>query len=106
EVREYLFGKHEHFRFSLFTKLTVLTYLILLIIGTLSLLIIENDLYYADMAWHEKLFYSLFHSVTSRSAGLTTLDTNELSSASHFMLSSLMFIGASPSSVGGGIRTT
>jgi len=106
ELREYLFGKHEHFRFSLFTKLTALTYLVLFIVGAISLWLIENDLFYADMAWHEKLFYSVFHSTTARSAGLTTIDVNDLSAASHFLLSILMFIGASPSSVGGGIRTT
>jgi len=106
ELREYLFGKHETFRFSLFTKLTALTYLILLVIGACSLWLIEEDLFYADMSWHEKLFHSLFQSVTARSAGLSTIDVNELSGASHFLLSILMFIGASPSSVGGGIRTT
>jgi potassium uptake TrkH family protein len=106
EVHEYLFGKQEHFRFSLFTKLTLITYFVLLIVGAVSLWLIEEHLYYADMAWHEKLFQSLFHSVTARSAGFTTMDIDELSAASHFLLSALMFIGASPSSAGGGIRTT
>lgn len=106
EVREYLFGKHDRFRFSLFTKLTGLTYIVLIVVGTLGILFIERELYFADLAWHEKLFYSLFQSVTSRSAGLTTLDINELSAASQFLMSILMFIGASPSSAGGGIRTT
>src|SRR5690606_4690773 len=40
ELREYLFGKHEHFRFSLFTKLTALTYLVLFIVGAISLWLI------------------------------------------------------------------
>lgn len=106
EVREYLFGKHEHFHFSLFTKLTALTYLLLFILGALSLWLIERDLYFADMAWHEKWFHAFFHSVTTRSAGFAVLDVNELSAASHFLMSILMFIGASPSSAGGGIRTT
>ena len=58
------------------------------------------------MAWHEKIFTSLFHSVSSRSAGLTTFDVTQFSDATDIVISSLMFIGASPSSVGGGIRTT
>ena len=41
-----------------------------------------------------------------RSAGLLTLDVNELSLPTVLFMSTLMFIGASPSSVGGGIRTT
>ena len=49
---------------------------------------------------------SLFHSVSSRSAGLTTYDVTQFSEATDIFISSLMFIGASPSSVGGGIRTT
>jgi Trk-type K+ transport system membrane component len=58
------------------------------------------------MAWHEKAFSALFHSVSSRSAGLTTNDITNFSEATDIFISSLMFIGASPSSVGGGIRTT
>src|SRR5690606_20911969 len=45
-------------------------------------------------------------SVTSRSAGLSTLDPSHLGTTTQFLMSILMFIGASPSSVGGGIRTT
>ncbi|WP_313020703.1 potassium transporter TrkG, partial [Macrococcoides bohemicum] len=41
-----------------------------------------------------------------RSAGLTTIDLNQLTEATRFFMGGLMFIGSSPSSVGGGIRTT
>ncbi|HZG74130.1 MAG TPA: potassium transporter TrkG, partial [Chondromyces sp.] len=62
--------------------------------------------FFADKAWHESFFYSLFHSTAARSAGLTTMDLNEFSLPTLLLLSGLMFIGASPSSVGGGLRTT
>ena len=68
--------------------------------------ILESMHSFKGMAWHEKLFTSLFHSVSSRSAGLTTYDVTKFSEATDIFISSLMFIGASPSSVGGGIRTT
>ena len=55
---------------------------------------------FKGMAWHEKLFTALFHSVSSRSAGLTTHDVTKFSEATDIFISSLMFIGASPSSVG------
>src|SRR5699024_6827941 len=55
--------------------------------------------------WHEKLFYALFQSVTTRSAGLSTMDVSLLTEPNHLFISLLMFIGASPSSAGGGIRT-
>src|SRR5699024_6563879 len=58
------------------------------------------------MRWHERIVVSLFPSVSSRSGGLRTCDITEFSGATDLLISGLMFIGASPSSVGGGIRTT
>lgn len=48
----------------------------------------------------------MFHSVSTRSAGLTTLDVAQFTDTTNIFLSFMMFIGASPSSVGGGILTT
>ena len=106
EVREYLWGKHEHFRFSLYTKVTTSIFFILLFSGALGIWMMEDQLYMADKSWHEKLFYALFNSVTTRSGGLATMDVGEFSTPTQLFMSFLMFIGASPSSVGGGIRTT
>ena len=83
-----------------------MTFGALLIWGALMIFILESMNSFKGMAWHEKLFSSLFHSVSSRSAGLTTYDVTQFSEATDIVISSLMFIGASPSSVGGGIRTT
>lgn len=106
ELRTYLTHRKKGFRFSLFTKVTVTMYALLVALGTIGIWIVENGVSFAGMSWHEKLFYSLFNSVTSRSGGLSTMDVNEFTSPTQFLLSILMFIGASPSSVGGGIRTT
>lgn len=106
EVREYFFGKHKNFRFSLFTKVTSSMFFILLFLGTAGIWLIEKSMYYMSMSWHEKLFYSLFNSVTVRSGGFATMDVSQYDNATQFLLSTLMFIGASPSSVGGGVRTT
>lgn len=106
EVYEYFFGKHKNFRFSLFTKVTTSTFLLLILLGAAGIMIIEQDLFFADKSWHEKLFYSLFNSLTTRNCGLATMDPADFSVPTQFLLSILMFIGASPSSVGGGIRTT
>jgi len=106
ELRTYLTHRKKGFRFSLFTKLTVTMYALLVALGAIGIWIVENGVSFAGMSWHEKLFYSLFNSVTSRSGGLSTMDVNEFTSPTQFLLSILMFIGASPSSVGGGIRTT
>ena len=110
EAKQYLLNKKSEqglaFRFSLFTKLTTLTYVILLVIGTIVILLLEFQHYFKGMSWHESFFYALFQSASTRSAGLTTMDINEYSLPTLLLLSILMFIGASPSSVGGGIRTT
>ncbi|MDS9470413.1 TrkH family potassium uptake protein [Sporosarcina pasteurii] len=107
EVRYYFSrNKRKNFRFSLFTKITTVTFGFLLVFGAVMIFILESMNSFKGMAWHEKVFTALFHSVSSRSAGLTTFDVTQFSNATDILISSLMFIGASPSSVGGGIRTT
>lgn len=107
ETRHYIFTKNKKtFRFSLFTKLTTATFFILLIIGGFLIFLFENNGAFAGMSWHEKLFYSLFNSITARSCGLSTIDMSFFTTHTLFFISILMVIGASPSSVGGGIRTT
>lgn len=108
EVKKYLFQRDEQnrFRFSLFTKITTSTYFLLLAFGAIMIFIFEFSHFFADKKWHEALFYSLFQSTTMRSAGLSTLQFDELTVPTILIMSVLMFIGASPSSVGGGIRTT
>ncbi|WP_243291739.1 TrkH family potassium uptake protein [Bacillus sp. FJAT-47783] len=108
EVKNYFKSKQEHnqYRFSLYTKLTSVTYFGLLIFGTISILILEYNKFFATKSWHESYFYALFQAATTRSAGLSTMDVNLFSEPTLLLLCFLMFIGASPSSVGGGIRTT
>lgn len=107
ELREYIVGgRKKNFRFSLFTKLTIVTTTVLLLFGTISFYLAERTYALSGMSWHGKILSSLLMSVTSRSAGLTTIDITTITEASLLMLSILMFIGASPSSMGGGVRTT
>ncbi|WP_270166066.1 TrkH family potassium uptake protein [Paenibacillus sp. SYP-B4298] len=107
ELRQYFSRRNEQrYRFSLYTKVTGLMFLILIVCGAAGIWLLENSLYFASLTWHEKLFYSLFNSVSTRSAGFYTMDINDFSMPTQMLLSALMFIGASPSSVGGGIRTT
>lgn len=107
EVKDFLtYRGSRKFSFSLFTKLTVTMYVLLAAVGTAGLLLFERHNFLMDKTWHESFFYAAFQSIASRSGGLTTLDLNDFSSPSLLLLSMLMFIGASPSSVGGGLRTT
>lgn len=106
ELREYWWGGHKNFRFSLYTKLTLVTTSVLLLFGAIGFWLTERTHALAGMSWHGKILAALFTSVTSRSAGLTTIDISTITEASLLLVSILMFIGASPSSMGGGVRTT
>ncbi len=106
EVKIFLKRSRPGFRFSLFTKITTATYAALFAVGTLGILILEMFQSFRGMKWHEAIFSAMYHSVSTRSAGLTTYDVRTFSEATDLFMSVLMFIGASPSSVGGGIRTT
>ncbi|WP_416151424.1 TrkH family potassium uptake protein [Salipaludibacillus sp. HK11] len=106
ELKEYFSSRNPNFRFSLFTKITTSTYFIVFFLGVIGLWLIELNAYYDGMSWHQQLFFSMFNSATARSGGLSTMEVSNLTLASLLLISGLMIIGASPSSVGGGIRTT
>ncbi|UII57153.1 TrkH family potassium uptake protein [Cytobacillus spongiae] len=108
ETKNYLFNRDQTKRihFSLYTKLTSFIFFVLLIFGTIAIFALEFNQFFADMVWHEAFFYSFFQSATTKSGGLATMDVSQFSDPTLLLMSALMFIGASPSSVGGGIRTT
>ncbi|MGE6609237.1 TrkH family potassium uptake protein [Peribacillus sp. NPDC076916] len=108
ELKEFLSNKARtyKFHFSLFTKLTSVTFFSLIIGGTILIYLLEMNGFFKGKNWHESFFYSLFMSSNTRSGGLATMNVGDFSEPTLLLLSILMFIGASPSSVGGGIRTT
>lgn len=109
EMKEFLFlkkDKRKDYRFSLFTKLTTSTFLLLIIVGTVFIYLFDQQHYFSGQSVDQVFFHSLFQSVTTRSGGLATLQIADLSQANQLFMSFLMFIGGSPSSAGGGIRTT
>ncbi|ADC87933.1 TrkH family potassium uptake protein [Staphylococcus lugdunensis] len=106
ETKAYIKNRITNFRFSLFTKITTSTYFFLFFFGIIAILALEHNHAFKGLSWHQELFYSFFQSATTRSAGLQTIDVTNFSDATNIIMSLLMFIGSSPSSVGGGIRTT
>ncbi len=98
-------------RFSLFTlhtKVVLVTTFWLTIFGAITIFLLEYDNpgTLGELSWQGKVIASYFHSVTPRSAGWNTVDMSSLTDATLFFLMLLMFIGASPASTGGGIKTT
>ncbi len=94
--------KKYHFQ----TKAVLLTTAILLFGGTALFLLLERDNLFADMNLGEKLLSAFFCAATPRTAGFNTVDTASLSNGSFFATIILMFIGGSPGSTAGGIKTT
>jgi len=93
-------------RLSLHSKLVLITSGILILVGFLVILIEELLNKGNHLSLGEKILSSLFQSVTARTAGFNTINLNYLSFASMFIIILLMFIGASPGSTGGGIKTS
>lgn len=106
EVKDFLFNKSQRFRFTLFTKITSITFFALILVGTITIAALEYSYFFRGKEWHETFFYSLFQSTATRSGGLATMDVSMFTDTTILVMCALMFIGASPSSVGGGIRTT
>jgi trk system potassium uptake protein TrkH len=80
--------------------------MILIGIGAISFFLIENANTLKGIPWNGKIFISLFQVITPRTAGFNTIDINALNQATILLLICLMFIGASPGSTGGGVKTT
>ncbi|QIZ09605.1 TrkH family potassium uptake protein [Priestia megaterium] len=108
EVFEFFLNlnRRKKFHFTLYTKLTTITFVLLTIVGAFLIYCFDSQHFFSDKNWHESFFYSLFNSVTTKSAGLATMDINDFTPSNQLFLSILMFIGGSPSSASGGIRTT
>ncbi|CDA05419.1 putative uncharacterized protein [Blautia sp. CAG:257] len=89
--------KNKRFKkLSFNSKIVLSTSVILLAVGTLLLKMTE------DISW----MGAFFNSVSARTAGFSTYSVGSFSNAGLFVLCFLMFIGASPGSTGGGIKTS
>ena len=97
-----------HFRkLSLHARLVLsLTGALILSGMVLTLLTEFNSTAFQGMPWYTKLLNSLFQAVTLRTAGFASIDQASLSDAGKLLGCVYMFIGASPASTGGGIKTT
>ena len=90
------------------TKLSIKISIFLVIIGMIAMLILEysNKSTIGNLSFGQKLEASFFQSVTTRTAGFNTISILGLKRSTSLLFVILMFIGASPGSTGGGIKTT
>lgn len=95
-------------KFSFHSKLVLVTTAVLIFGGALIFAILEwnNPNTIGNMNVWDKIVNSLFLSITNRTAGFATYDLSKLSQGSAMLSILLMFIGGSPASTAGGIKTT
>ena len=95
-------------KLSLHTKIVLMMTIILLVLGTIIFYALEHNNRYvmASDTLGGKILKSAFQSTTLRTAGFSTIDQTELTTASKFISACYMFIGGSPASTSGGIKTT
>ena len=98
-------GLHFH-RYMLHTKIVLLTTFVLLFGSAWLFYQFEKNHLLVGMDTSGKILTSLFSSVTARTAGFNTVDTGALTDASKMLTVILMFIGGSPGSTAGGVKTT
>ncbi len=96
-IREMLQNKFRWKKYSMHAKVVLTTTAALLIAGTVLLKLTEHS---------ESWLGAYFHSVSARTAGFSTTNMADYSQGGILVLTVLMFIGASPGSTGGGIKTT
>ena len=93
-------------KFSLGTKIALYFSLGLVFTGWFFFYIFESDNTLENTGFFQSMSHSLLYSVSARSSGFNTLDTNSLAAPTLLMLVFLMFIGGSSSSTAGGIKTS
>jgi len=95
-------------RWSLHVKLTLITFALLLVGGTVAFLVLEwdNPATMANMDPGQRILNSLFLSVMARSGGFSTLDMPNLDGSSLLVTDMLMFVGGGSASTAGGIKAT
>jgi trk system potassium uptake protein len=100
-----LFGRG---RWSLHTHVTLITSAVLILGGAAAIVMAEHRVggLMTGQPWYASLGQALFQSISARTAGFSALsDFSQLSPASQWLITGLMFIGTGPASMGGGITT-
>ncbi len=96
-----------HFRkYLLQTKIVLVSTAVLILGGAALFWLFERNNLFADMSAQGAIWSSLFSSVTARTAGFNTTDSAAMTDGSKLVMLILMFIGGSPGSTAGGIKTT
>ncbi len=91
---------------TLHARIVLVVTAVLLAGGTVLFALFEWEGALEGLSWPDKILNSFFQSVTTRTAGFNTVPMSGLTGATVLLFIVLMFIGASPGSTGGGIKTS
>ena len=103
--KRYRFSMEAPKRMRLQTKIVLSVSACLMVLGMLAILLFERYASQSDSTEKTGVLGALFQSVTARTAGFNTVNIKEMSDSSRFVLILLMFVGGSPGSTAGGIKT-
>ena len=98
--------KSSLYKLKLSTRISLYTTFVLLLFGTLMFYFLEQQNTLNGMTIQVQLITSFFQSITARTAGFNTVDFSVIGTPMLLIFIFLMFIGASPGSTGGGIKTS
>ena len=106
DLQHHALKKDRARKLNLHTKIVLVTTAFLLVLGFTVFYLAEYNGAMRGFSIHRRILSSWFQSVTLRTAGFNTIDLSQIGKASVLISIVLMFIGASPGSTGGGIKTT
>jgi trk system potassium uptake protein TrkH len=103
--KHYRFSMEAPRRMQLQSKVVLSVSVFLIVVGMATILLFERYVGKSNTASNPGVLGALFQSITARTAGFNTVNIAELSASSRLTLILLMFIGGSPGSTAGGIKT-
>lgn len=106
EVRDNFINRRNFYNMSIHSRVVIVTSLSLIIVGTMIIFFGEFLNALDNYTLWEKFQIAFFQSVTTRTAGFNTIPLNNLHNYTIYLMGILMFIGGSPGSTAGGIKTS
>ncbi len=103
DITNFIFKKE---KISIYSNLVLKISIALILVGVVAFLIIESNNTMQDLPFGTKILASFFQSITTRTAGFNTLNFGTMRTSTLLVTIILMFIGGSPGSTAGGIKTT
>jgi len=92
--------------YQLHSKIVLITTLLLILVPAVSFFFLESNGEFKNLTFSQKITAAFFQSVTLRTAGFNTINLSSLSEGGNILSIFLMFVGGSPGSTAGGIKTT